>query len=154
MTLNEEILERLNGGKFSAEVLGEIVYDFAQRVKGEIKQKLFRERAAKADKMVAEFLLIETCRALLKMTPASFYLYFGKDSKLMNILGLKVLRKYRNYEDFNKKRKNVKMSLSKIIRRNLGLKADEIYLFDTVVVETDLNRYKKAKKIKEGEYDV
>ena len=146
MTLNEDILERLNGGKFSAEILAEIVYDFAQRVKEEIAQKIFREKAAKNDKMFAEFLLIETCRALLKMTSASFYLYLKNDSRLMSVLGLKALREYRNYEDYNRKRKNLQMSLSRIIKRNLGVKNAEIYLFDTVVVETDLNRYKKAKK--------
>ena len=46
------------------------------------------------------------------------------------------------------------MNMSKIIRRNLGTQDAEIYLFDTVVVAVDLNKYKKGKKIKEVEYDV
>jgi hypothetical protein len=148
------IRERLNTGEFSAHFLGEILYDFAKIVKEEITQKLFREKAAKDEKRFAEFLLIETCRAILKMTPASFYLYLKHDRKLMDILRLKLLKMYRNYTDFDRKRKNLKMYMSKIIRRNLGTKDAEIYLFDTVVVEADLNKYKKGKKIKEGEYDV
>lgn len=154
MSLNEVIRERLNSGKFSADIFGEILYDFAKIAKEEIIQKIFREKAAKGDKMFAEFLLIETCRAILKITPASFYLYLKHDSKLMDILRLKLLKVYRNYTDFDRKRRNLKMYMSKIIRRNFGTKDAEIYLFDTVVVGADLNKYKKGKKIKEGEYDV
>lgn len=154
MVLNESITEQLNSGKFSPDILAEIVYDFAEIAKEQIIQRFFREKTTKDEKMFAEFMIIESCRALLKMSPVSFYLYLRNDSDLMSILRLKLLREYRNYLDFDKRRKNLKTHLNNIIRRNLGTKDSEIYIFDTVVVETDLNRYRRGRRIKEGEYDI
>ena len=154
MALNRSITEQLNSGKFSPDILAEIVYDFAEIAKEQIIQRFFREKTTKDEKMFAEFMIIESCRALLKMSPVSFYLYLRNDSNLMSILRLKLLREYRNYLDFDKRRKNLKTHLNNIIRRNLGTKDSEIYIFDTVVVETDLNRYRRGRKIKEGEYDI
>jgi hypothetical protein len=88
MSLNEVIRELLNTGKFSSDILGEILYDFAKIVKEEIIQKLFREKASKSEKMFAEFLLIETCRAILKMTSVSFYLYLEHDEKLIQVVSV------------------------------------------------------------------
>jgi len=63
-----------------------------------------------------------------------FYDILRDYMELRDILKLKVLKSFSNYEDF------------RIIKRNVKERADEIYGLDTILVTADLNRLRKGKR--------
>jgi len=63
-----------------------------------------------------------------------FYDILRDYTELRDILKLKVLKSFSNYEDF------------RIIKRNVKERADEIYGLDTILVTADLNRLRKGKR--------
>ena len=72
---------------------------------------------------------------------------------MRDILNLKVLKSFSDYENFRKKSHRTKVRINNIIKRNVKEEADEIYGLETTVVTVDLNRLRKGKKIKDGFFD-
>lgn len=153
MTLESHIVEKINAGEFSPEILEYIAFDYLRIFRKKIVQKFYRKKAGILEKQFAKYILIETARALLQMPSVTFYLYFQIKSELRNILSLKYLVTYERWRDYDRRRKHFKRDFSKILKRNLKKKVDEIYILDTTILKTDLSRMRKGKKIKEGVYD-
>ena len=63
-----------------------------------------------------------------------FYAFLRDHRELRDILNLKVLKSFSDYEDF------------RIIKRNVKERADEIYGLDTILVTADLNRLRKGNR--------
>lgn len=154
MALSINSVGKINQGEFTPDILNEFVHDFIKTMKEDIIQRFHREKRTDDERRFAEFVLIETCRALLKQPGVVFYLHLKNDPKLREILNLRYMKTYGQYTDFDKKRKYLKKDLSRIIERNLKTKNFEIYALDTFITEVDLNRYRKGKKIEAGGYDV
>ena len=154
MATDTDFITELNNGKLTPEVLGELSTDLIINVKKGITQKFHREKMSDVEHKFSEFVLIETSRAILKMPPQTFYLHLRESQKLREILNLKYLKTYSQYADFNSKRKYLKRDFGKITKRNLKRKDLEYYILDTTVVEADINKFRKGKKIKNGKYDV
>ena len=154
MATDTDFITELNNGKLTPEVLGELSTDLIINVKKGITQKFHREKMSDVEHKFSEFVLIETSRAILRMPPQTFYLHLRESQKLREILNLKYLKTYSQYADFNSKRKYLKRDFGKITKRNLKRKDLEYYILDTTVVEADINKFRKGKKIKNGKYDV
>jgi hypothetical protein len=54
---------------------------------------------------------------------------------------------------FHRKCKSLKKDFKKVTKRNFLRKNGEICIIDTYVIECDLSRIRKGKKIKDGLYD-
>ena len=78
-----------------------------------------------------EYYIVETMRFFSVIL---FYDILRDYTELRDILKLKVLKSFSNYEDF------------RIIKRNVKERADEIYGLDTILVTADLNRLRKGKR--------
>ncbi|CAD7769905.1 hypothetical protein AIOGIFDO_00709 [Candidatus Methanoperedenaceae archaeon GB37] len=78
-----------------------------------------------------EYYIVETMRFFSVIL---FYDILRDYMELRDILKLKVLKSFSNYEDF------------RIIKRNVKERADEIYGLDTILVTADLNRLRKGKR--------
>lgn len=85
--------------------------------------------------------------------PILFYTNLRIDKELREIINLKVLKTFSNYEGFRKKSHKIKVRINNIIKRNVEGKTDEIYGLDTTVVTVDLNRLRKGNKIKQQIFD-
>lgn len=144
------MLFRSNNGELDPEILKDIVLSFAKKMKEDILQRFHRNKSSRTDKKFAEFILIEAIRGICCLTPVLFYHLLEKDEELRKILSLKLLKTLGNYRDFDRKRKTLKVRMKKISKRNLKTKGSEVYVLDTFIVEMDLNRYRKGKKIKKA----
>ncbi|CAD7769789.1 hypothetical protein FHEFKHOI_00671 [Candidatus Methanoperedenaceae archaeon GB50] len=102
-----------------------------------------------------EYYIVEIMRFFFGFSPILFYAFLGDHMGLRDILKLKVLKSFSDYEDFRKKSHRTKVRIDRIIKRNVKEEADEIYGLETTVVTiVDLNRLRKGKKmIKDGFFD-
>ncbi|KXA89637.1 hypothetical protein AKJ62_02665 [candidate division MSBL1 archaeon SCGC-AAA259D14] len=148
--MKSENVEKLNEGEFDEDILFDFTLSFAEEVREKIIQRFYRNEAGKEEKRFAEFVLVELVRALLRMPPATFYLFLRNDRELRNVLDLKTIG---NYDDFDKKRKYLKMHLDRILKRNLDTENGDIYILDLTVAESDVNKFRKGKDLKEGILD-
>ncbi|KYK31447.1 MAG: transposase [Theionarchaea archaeon] len=152
MTLESRIVEKINAGRFSPEILECIVFDYLKMFREKIMQKFYYEKAGNTEKQFAEYILIETTRALLQMRPVTFFLYLKNREELRDILSLKYLEHYEGWRDFDRKRKYFKRDFSKVLKKSLNKKIDEIFILDTTIEETDLSKIRKDK-MKDGIHD-
>jgi len=153
MTLESDIVERINSGKLSPDILDCIVLDYLERFRKQIKQKFYRKKAGNDGKRFAEYIMIENIKALYQMPAVTFYIFLENHDELRNSISLKYLTTYEKYRDYDRKRKSLKKDIKNTMKRNFKKKVDEIYLLDTTIGETDLNPVRKGKFIKEGIYD-
>ena len=153
MTLDGNVAEKINLGKFSPDVLECIAIDYAGTFRKDIVQKFYREKARISEKRFSEYLLIETTRAILRESPATFFILLNYHDELRETLNLKHLDTYEKYKDFDRKRKSLKKNIERISKRNFTRKAGGIYILDTTVGKVDMNKIRKGKKIKEMVYD-
>jgi hypothetical protein len=116
-------------------------------------QKVYREKAGISEKRFSEYLLIETTRAILQESPATFFILLKHHDELREKLNLKHLDTYERYKDFDRKRKSLKKDVKRISKRNFIRKAGEIHILDTTVGKVDLNKIRKGKKVKDMIYD-
>jgi len=148
-------LDIINISKADGDVIYDFVLYFLTQLRKNVVCRFFRDKMTVEDRKFAEYLLIDVARGLLnQLDPWVFYRLYTVDSSLRNVLDLKYLGRLDQYLDYNRKRKNLRVYLDKIIKRNLKLKEGEIYIVDTSVVEVDLNRLRNGRKIKEMFYDV
>jgi hypothetical protein len=120
--------------------------NFLKTFREQIVQKFYREKAGNEEKRFTEYILLETIRALFKLSPVTFYVFLKNFYELRAILNLKYLKTYEQWRDYDRKRKYLKKDIEKILKRNLTKKADEMYIIDTSVLEVDLSRSRKGKK--------
>jgi hypothetical protein len=153
MALDEDIVGMINSGIFTPDILVFLNLDFLKTFREQIVQKFYREKAGNEEKRFTEYILLETIRALFKLSPVTFYVFLKNFYELRAILNLKYLKTYEQWRDYDRKRKYLKRDIEKILKRNLTKKADEMYIIDTSVLEVDLSRSRKGKKIKNGVYD-
>jgi hypothetical protein len=153
MTLEEDTVAGINSGDFSPEIMECIAIEYARTLKKEILQKFYREKIGNSEKRFTEYLLVENVKAILRMDPVAFYSFLSYCDELREILNLKYLTTYKKYRSYYRKRKSLKKDFKKAIKRNFMRKVGEIYLIDTCVVECDLSKIRRGKKIKEGVYD-
>lgn len=153
MKLEDDIVKGINSGKFTPEILDSIVLGFLISFREQILQKFYRNKAENSQKQFAEYLLIETTRALYKMKPVTFYIHLRTCQKLRHILKLQYLTSYSKWREFDRKRKYYKRNFENTIKRNLKKSVGNMYILDTTIGETDLSRIRKGKKIKNGAYD-
>ena len=107
-----------------------------------------------------EYYIVEIMRFFFGFYSILFYAFLRDHRELREILKLKVLKSFSDYEDFRKKSHRTKVRIDNIIKRNVKGEADEIYGLETTVVTivdlnrtVDLNRLRKGKKIKDGSFD-
>ncbi len=153
MTLDVDIVNMINSSIFSPDILVFLNLDFLKTFREQILQKFYREKAGDAEKRFSEYILVETTRALFQLSPVTFYIFLRNFYELRAVLNLKYLNTYGAWRDYDRKRKYLKKDLEKILKRNLAKKIDEMYILDTSVLEADLSRTRKGRKIKNGEYD-
>lgn len=153
MILDEDIVKMINSSKFSPDILVFLNLNFLKTFREQIVQKFYREKAGDAEKRFSEYILVETTRALFRLSPVTFYVFLRNFCELRIILNLEYLATYGAWRDYDRKRKYLKRDIMKILKRNLAKKIDEMYILDTSVLEVDLSRTRKGKKIKNGEYD-
>ena len=153
MTLDKDIVKMINVGIFSPEILVFLNLDFLKMLREQIVQKFYRKKAGKPEKQFAEYFLIETVRALFKLSPVTFYVSLRNFYELRAILNLKYLNTYAKWRDYDRKRKCLKKDIKKIMKRKFTSMTDEMYALDTCVLEADLSRVRKGVKIKNGFYD-
>jgi hypothetical protein len=153
MTLESDIVERINSGKLSPEILDCIVLDYLEKFRKQIKQKFYRKKAGNDGKKFMEYIMIENVRALYQSPPVLFYVLLKNHNTLRDLMNLTYLDTYKKYKDFDRKRKLLKKNIKDTIKRNFKKKVDEMYILDTTIGETDLNRIRNGKLIKEGTYD-
>ncbi|KXB05822.1 hypothetical protein AKJ51_04730, partial [candidate division MSBL1 archaeon SCGC-AAA382A20] len=146
--MKSESVGKLNEGVFDEDVLFDFALSFAEEVREGVIQRFYREKAGKEEKRFAEFVLVELVRAVLSMPPATFYLFLRNNLELRNVLGLKHLKTIGDYDDFDKKRKYLKMHLDRIMKRNLETESGDIYILDSTVGESDVNKLRKGKYLK------
>jgi hypothetical protein len=89
MTLDGNLAEKINLGKFSPDVLECIAIDYAGTFRKDIVQKFYREKARISEKRFSEYLLIETTRAILRESPATFFILLNYHDELRETLNLK-----------------------------------------------------------------
>jgi len=153
MTLEADIVERINSGKLSPEILDCIVLDYLEKFRKQIKQKFYRKKAGNDGKKFIEYIMIENVRALYQSPPVLFYILLENHDELRDLMSLEYLTTYKKYRDFDRKRKSLKKNIKNTIKRNFKKKVDEMYILDTTIGETDLNKIRKGKFIKEEIYD-
>ena len=153
MTLDKDIVKMINSGIFKPDILVFLSLDFLKMFREQIVQKFYREKAGNEEKRFSEYLLVETVRALFRLSPVTFYVFLRNFYELRAILNLNYLKTYEQWRDYDRKRKYFKRDIKKIMKRNITKKVDEMYIIDTTVLEVDLSRIRKGKKIKDGVYD-
>lgn len=92
------------------------------------------KKKEKYDDYIIEYYIVETMRFFFGFPPILFYAFLRDHKKLREILNLKVLKNFANYEDFRNKLHKLKVRINNIIKRNVAEKMDEIYGLDTTVV--------------------
>ena len=153
MTLEADIIEKVNSGKLSPDILDCIVLDYLEKFRKQIKQKFYRKKAGIDGKKFAEYIMVENVKALYQSPPVLFYILLENHDKLRESMKLEYLTTYEKYRDFDRKRKSLKKNIENTMKRNFKKKVDEMYILDTTIGETDLNKIRKGKFIKEGVYD-
>ena len=153
MTLEADIIEKINASVLTPEILVALVLDYAETFCTHIKQKFYRKKAGIDGKKFSEYVLIENIRALYRCPAVVFYILIENHEKLKHILGLEYLTTHDAYRDYDRKRKSFKRDIKKIMKRNLKKKVDKMYILDTTIGETDLSKIRKGRFIKNGAYD-
>lgn len=153
MTLKEDTVVGINSGDFSPEILECIAIDYAKTFKKEILQKFYREKIGNSEKRFTEYLLVENVKAILRMNPVAFYTFLRHCDELREVLNLKHLTTYKKYRNYYRKRKSLKNDFKKVLKRSFMRRVGEVYIIDTCVVECDLSKIRRGKKIKDGLYD-
>ena len=150
--ITREIADKINNGNMTEDEFRIVALEFA-KVVVEKARGMFKKKK-KYDDYIIEYYIVETMRFFFGYPPILFYSNLRVDKELGDIINLKVLKSFSNYEDFRKKSHKIKVRINNIIKRNVEGKADEIYGLDTTIVTVDLNRFRKGKKIKDGFFDV
>ena len=151
--LKESNVEKINNGDLDDEVLMDTAVSFAETVREDILQKWHREETIVSDKKLNEYVLIEGTMQLLDVNAPVFYTLLKEVDRFRDSMGIEHLTDVKSFKDFDRKRKNLKVNLKNVSKRNLKKKGREVYALDNVVLEVDLNRYRKGKEIKEDNYD-
>ncbi|KXA97112.1 hypothetical protein AKJ38_01900, partial [candidate division MSBL1 archaeon SCGC-AAA259I14] len=152
--MKQQNIEKINNGVFDDAVLRDFVFSFAKVMKEKIFQRFYREERGSEEKRFAEYLLVELVRTLLCMPPVTFYYYLRHDKGLRELLKLEELKTIGNYEDFDRKRKYLKMHLDRIMKRNLKTDGGNLFVLDLTIGESDVNKLRKGKAVKEGLIDL
>ncbi|KXA95640.1 hypothetical protein AKJ37_06755, partial [candidate division MSBL1 archaeon SCGC-AAA259I09] len=147
--MKQENIEKINNGVLDDDVLRDFVFSFTKVMKENIFQRFYREKRGSEEKRFAEYLLVELVRTLLCMPPVTFYYYLRHDKDLRELLKLEGLKTIGNYEDFDRKRKYLKMHLDRIMKRNLKTEAGNLFVLDLTIGEADVNKLRKGKAVKE-----
>ncbi|KXA97163.1 hypothetical protein AKJ39_03605, partial [candidate division MSBL1 archaeon SCGC-AAA259J03] len=147
-------IDKINNGVFYDAVLRDFVFSFAEDMKENIFQRFYREKRNSEEKRFAEYLLVELVRTLLCMPPVSFYYILKHEEALRELLGLEKLKTIGNYEDFDRKRKYLKMHLDRIMKRNLKTEDGNLFVLYLTIGEADVNKLRKGKAVKEGLIDL
>jgi len=126
---------------------------FLKTYRERIISRFYRKKLGTESSKFCEFILIKTASSLLKMDEFAFYWFLEGNEELNEILSLKYLTDEYKFRNFVQKKKYSQVHLNRVIKRQLKTSSDELYALDTVIVKTDLNRYKNGKKIKNGNYD-
>ena len=147
----KSVVEKINSREMTEDEFWVVALNFA-KVVSEKARGMFKKKE-KYDDYIIEYYIVETMRFFFGFPPILFYAFLRVDKELREILNLKVLKTFSNYEDFKKKLHKLKVRINNIIKRNVEGKVDEIYGLDTTVATVDLNRLKQGKKIKDGFFD-
>ncbi|KXB07749.1 hypothetical protein AKJ51_00100 [candidate division MSBL1 archaeon SCGC-AAA382A20] len=151
--LKEFTIEEINKGNLDKEGLMDTAVSFAETVREDILQKWHREETVLADKKLNEYVLIEGIIQILGINVRVFYHLLELDERFSDAMRIEHLTDLESFKDFDRKRKNLKVRLKNVSKRNLKNKGRETYVLDNVVLEVDLNKYRKGKKIKKDNYD-
>lgn len=151
--LKPETVGKINNGTLDDEALMDTAISFAEIVWEDILQKWHRKKTIISDKKLNEYILIEGIIQLLGINIPVFYTLLKEVERFKEALSIKHLDDVESFKDFDRKRKNLKVRLKKVSKRNLKTSGREIYVLDNVVLEVDLNGHRKGKKVKEGDYD-
>jgi hypothetical protein len=111
----------------------------------QISQKLYRNKAENSQKQFAEYILIETTRALYKIKPVSFYIYLRNHQRLRGILKLQYLTSYDKWRAFDRKRKYFKNNFENAVKRNLKKRVGNMYILDDLTLSL-VENYDSVKK--------
>ena len=76
---------------------------------------MFKKRE-KYDDYIIEYYIVETMRFFFGYPPILFYAFLRVDKELREILNLKVLKNFANYEDFRKKLQKLKVKINNITK--------------------------------------
>ena len=147
----KSVVEKINKGEMIEDEFWTVALNFA-KVVSEKARGMFKKKE-NYDDYIIEYYIVETMRFFFGFPPILFYAILRDHKELREILNLKVLKSFSNYEDFRKKSHRTKVRINNIIKRNVEGKVDEIYGLDTTVATVDLNRLKQGKKIKDGFFD-
>lgn len=147
--ISRSIVKKINCGEMAEDEFWIIALEFA-KVVVEKARGMFKTKE-KYDDYIIEYYIVETIRFFFGFPPILFYAILRDHKKLREILNLKVLKTFSNYEDFRKKLHKLKVKINSITR-NVAEKVDEIYGLDTTA-KVDLNRLRQGKKVKDGIFD-
>ncbi len=147
----QSTVDKINSGRFSEVEYDEVLLEFAREVSSKA-DGLFTKKEKKDDYMI-DYYKVETVRFFLGFAPVVFYANLRWNSELREILSLRVLKEFSNYEDFKKRLDKAKLRLDNMVKRNIQEKDFELYAHDSFIVPVDLNRIRSGKKVKEGAYD-
>jgi len=145
------VAEKINRGEMTEDEFRIVALEFA-KVVVEKARGMFKTKE-KYDDYIIEYYIVETMRFFFGYPPILFYSNLRVDRELREILKLKVLKSFANYEEFRKKLHKLKVKINSIIKRNVAEKVDEIYGLDTTIATVDLNRLRQGKKVKDGLFD-
>ncbi|KXA89434.1 hypothetical protein AKJ57_05320 [candidate division MSBL1 archaeon SCGC-AAA259A05] len=146
-------IEKINNGTLDDAVLRDFVFSLTEDMKEKIFQRFYREKMNSENKKFAEYLLVELVRTLLRMPPVTFYYVLKHEDDLRELLGLEKLKTIGNYEDFDRKRKYLKMHLNRIMKRNLKTEAGNFFVLNLTIGEADVNKLRKGEAVKKGLID-
>ncbi len=144
-------VEKINSGKMTEDEFRIVALEFAKIVV-EKARGMFRTKE-KYDDYIIEYYIVETTRFFFGYPPILFYSNLRLDKELREILNLKVLKKFSEYENFRKRQHKLKVRINNIIKRNVKEKVDEIYALDTTIATVDLNSLRQGKKVRDGIFD-
>ena len=101
------VTDKINSGEMTEEEFRIVALEFA-KVVVEKARGMFKTKE-KYDDYITEYYIVETIRFFFGYPPILFYSNLRVDKELREILNLKVLKTFSNYEDFRNKLHKLKV---------------------------------------------
>ena len=108
------VTDKINSGEMTEDEFWVVALNFA-KVVSEKARGMFKKRE-KYDDYIIEYYIVETMRFFFGYPPILFYAFLRDHKKLREILNLKVLKSFSNYEDFRKKLHKLKVRINNITK--------------------------------------
>ena len=109
----KSVVEKINSGDMKEDEFWVVALEFA-KVVSEKARGMFKKKE-KYDDYIIEYYIVETMRFFFGYPPILFYAFLRDHKKLREILNLKVLKNFANYED-RKKLHKLKVRINNITK--------------------------------------